>query len=165
MHAHPPRGFSLVGPGRAGSAVAVALAARGWRAVAVAGRAAGAASTIALAARLGADARDVADAGRGADLVVVATPDAAIADAAAASAPGVEPGALVVHLSGACGLEELDKLHVARPDVEVGVLVSGSFEPEGTPQFMFMKQPGGPILRSDRDEEGSDARTTEVRAR
>jgi predicted short-subunit dehydrogenase-like oxidoreductase (DUF2520 family) len=88
----------------------------------VAGRAAGAASTIALAARLGADARDVADAGRGADLVVVATPDAAIADAAAASAPGVEPGALVVHLSGACGLEELDKLHVARPDVEVGAL-------------------------------------------
>ena len=31
-------------------------------------------------------------------------------------------GALVVHLSGACPLEELDKLHAARPDVEVGSL-------------------------------------------
>ena len=62
----------------------------------------------------------MADAGRDADLVIVATPDAAIADTAAALAPSLRAGALVVHLSGACPLEELDKLHAARPDVEVG---------------------------------------------
>jgi predicted short-subunit dehydrogenase-like oxidoreductase (DUF2520 family) len=64
----------------------------------------------------------VPDAGRDADLVLVATPDAAIADAALALAPGLRPGALVVHLSGACTLEELDKLRAERPDVEVGSL-------------------------------------------
>jgi predicted short-subunit dehydrogenase-like oxidoreductase (DUF2520 family) len=90
--------------------------------VAVAGRSVGAPSTRALSERLGAEPRDVAAAGRGADLVIVATPDAVIADAAAALAPGVEPGALVVHLSGACELDELDKLRLERPDLEVGSL-------------------------------------------
>lgn len=122
MHAPAPPGFSLVGPGRAGSAVALALVGRGRRAVAVAGRSVGAPSTRALSERLGAEPRDVAAAGRGADLVIVATPDAVIADAAAALAPGVEPGALVVHLSGACELDELDKLRLERPDLEVGSL-------------------------------------------
>jgi predicted short-subunit dehydrogenase-like oxidoreductase (DUF2520 family) len=64
----------------------------------------------------------VADAGRDADLVIVATPDAVIADTAAALAPSLRAGALVVHLSGACPREELDKLHAALPDVEVGAL-------------------------------------------
>jgi predicted short-subunit dehydrogenase-like oxidoreductase (DUF2520 family) len=54
--------------------------------------------------------------------VLVATPDAAIADTALALAPGLRPGALVVHLSGACPLEELDKLHGERPDVAIGAL-------------------------------------------
>jgi predicted short-subunit dehydrogenase-like oxidoreductase (DUF2520 family) len=102
--------------------LAVALAARGWRPVAVAGRRVDAPSTVAAAARLGAPAVDIADAGRGADLVLVATPDAAIADAALALAGGLQPGALVVHLSGACPLEELEKLHGERPDVEIGAL-------------------------------------------
>ena len=114
--------FALVGPGRAGTTLAVALTARGWTPVAVAGRDRGAPSTLAAAARLGARAVDVADAGREADLVLVATPDAAIADAAAALAPGPRPGALVVHLSGACTLDELDKLRTARPDVLLGSL-------------------------------------------
>ena len=70
----------------------------------------------------GAPAVAVADAGRDADLVIIATPDAAIADAAAALAAGCAPGALVVHLSGACPLEELDKLQGERPDVEIGAL-------------------------------------------
>jgi predicted short-subunit dehydrogenase-like oxidoreductase (DUF2520 family) len=65
---------------------------------------------------------EVADAGRDADLVVVATPDAAIADTALEFAGGLRPGALVVHLSGACPVEELDKLHGERPDVQVGAL-------------------------------------------
>ena len=122
MHAHAQRGFALVGPGRAGSAIATALRGRGWRAVAVAGRSPDAPSTRDLAARLDTEPRDVGDVGRGAELVVIATPDAAIADAAAALAPGLESGALVVHLSGACTLDELDKLRVERPDVVVGSL-------------------------------------------
>jgi predicted short-subunit dehydrogenase-like oxidoreductase (DUF2520 family) len=118
----PPRAFALVGPGRAGTAVACALAARGWRPVAVAGRTPDAPSTRTAAARLAAPAVEVVDAGRGADVVIVATPDAAIADAAAALAPALRPGALVVHLSGASTLHELDGVLLARPDVEVGSL-------------------------------------------
>ena len=106
----PSGALALVGPGRAGTTVAVALAARGWTPVAVAGRSVDAPSTVAAAERLGARVVEVADAGRDADLVVVATPDAAIADTALAFAAGLRPGALVVHLSGACPIEELDKL-------------------------------------------------------
>jgi predicted short-subunit dehydrogenase-like oxidoreductase (DUF2520 family) len=118
----PPRAFALVGPGRAGSAVACALAARGWRPAAVAGRTPDAPSTRAVAARLAAPAVEVADAGREADVVIVATPDAAIAAAAVTLAPALRPGALVVHISGASTLHELDGVLLARPDVEVGSL-------------------------------------------
>jgi predicted short-subunit dehydrogenase-like oxidoreductase (DUF2520 family) len=118
----PAGTLALVGPGRAGTTLAVALAARGWTPVAVAGRRIDSPTSLAAAARLGAPAVDVADAGRDADLVLVATPDAAIADAALALAAGLRPGALVVHLSGACPVEELDKLQGERPDVETGAL-------------------------------------------
>jgi len=114
--------LALVGPGRAGTTLAVALVARGWTPVAVAGRAPDAASTQQVAERLGAPAVAVLDAGRDAELVLVATPDAAIADTALALAPTLRPGALVVHLSGACSLEELAKLRAERPDVAIGAL-------------------------------------------
>ena len=118
------RALALVGPGRAGTTVAVALVARGLDA----GRPSRVARPTRRSTRRGrrtprrACGRRSADAGRDADLVVVATPDAAIADTAAAFAAGLRPGALVVHLSGACPLDELDKLRVERPDVEVGAL-------------------------------------------
>jgi predicted short-subunit dehydrogenase-like oxidoreductase (DUF2520 family) len=99
--------LALVGPGRAGTAVVTALAAAGWRVAAVAGRAPDAPSTEAAAARFGAPALPVADAGRDADLVVIATPDAAIGEVATALAPAVRPDALVVHLSGARGVDAL----------------------------------------------------------
>ncbi len=117
-----PGALALVGPGRAGTTLAVALVARGWTPVAVAGRRPDAPSTRAAAARLGVPAVPVDQAGRDADLVLVATPDAAIADTALELAPGLRPGALVVHLSGACPLEELGKLRVERPDVATGAL-------------------------------------------
>ena len=117
-----PGALALVGPGRAGTTVAAALAARGWSVVAVAGRHPAAPATRRVAELLGAPVAEVADAGRHADLVVVATPDAAIADTAATLASGLRPGSLVIHLSGACPLEELDKLGAARPDVELGSL-------------------------------------------
>jgi len=88
----------------------------------VAGRTPDASSTRAVAARLAAPAVEVADAGREADGVIVATPDAVIASAAAEPSPTLRPGALVVHLSGASTLHELDGVLLARPDVEVGSL-------------------------------------------
>ena len=119
---HTQRAFALVGPGRAGSSLALAMQARGWTLRAVAGRAADAPSVLAASAKLGAPVCDVARVARDADVVLIATPDGAIAAAAAAAAPGLRAGALVLHLSGVCTLDELDKLRVARPDVEVGSL-------------------------------------------
>jgi predicted short-subunit dehydrogenase-like oxidoreductase (DUF2520 family) len=129
----PPRAFALVGPGRAGRAIALALADRGWRPVAVAGRRADAPSTQALAARLDARAVEAGEAGREADVVVIATPDSAIADAAAALAPSLRAGALVIHLSGASTLHELDGVLLARPDVEIGSLHPLQALPAGDP--------------------------------
>lgn len=117
-----PGAFALLGPGRAGTAIALALVSRGWRPVAVAGRTVDAPSTQSVAARLGAPAVEVVDAGRHADLVVIATPDSAIPGAAAAVAPSLRAGALVVHLSGASTLHELDAVALARRDVEIGSL-------------------------------------------
>jgi len=116
------RTFALVGPGRAGTSVALLLVRRGWRATAVAGRAPEAASTRALAARLRAPAVAVAAAGREAELVVLATPDGAIDEAAAAVAGSLEPGALVVHLSGARTLDALEAVARVRPDCATGSL-------------------------------------------
>jgi len=118
----PSGAFALVGPGRAGTAIALALWGRGWRPVAVAGRSLDAPSTRVAAARLAAPAVEVADAGREADVVIVATPDAAIAEVASTLAPAARAGVLVVHLSGASTLHELDGVLLARPDVEVGSL-------------------------------------------
>jgi predicted short-subunit dehydrogenase-like oxidoreductase (DUF2520 family) len=119
---HTQRAFALVGPGRAGTTLALAMAARGWTPVAVAGRAPDSPSVLRAAARLDAPARELALAAADADLVLIATPDAAIADVASAVASSMRPGALVIHCSGVCTLDELHKLRVARPDVELGSL-------------------------------------------
>jgi predicted short-subunit dehydrogenase-like oxidoreductase (DUF2520 family) len=115
-------GFALVGPGRAGLAVADALIAAGHDCVAVAGRAPDSRSTRRGADRYRAPATTVADAGRQAHLVVIATPDAAIDPTAATLAAALQPGALVVHLSGARGVDALDPIAATRPDVSVGAL-------------------------------------------
>jgi predicted short-subunit dehydrogenase-like oxidoreductase (DUF2520 family) len=117
-----PRTFALVGPGRAGTILALALVDSGARCVGVAGRSTDATSTRRVAARLGAPSLRLEDAGRDADLVVVATPDAVIATVAAAVAPALEKGALVIHLSGSSTLHELDGVVLARGDVAVGSL-------------------------------------------
>jgi predicted short-subunit dehydrogenase-like oxidoreductase (DUF2520 family) len=116
------RTFALVGPGRAGTAVGLALTRVGWTCRAVAGRRVDAPSTVAAASKLAAPAVERHDAGKLADLVVVATPDREISSAASDVAGGLEPGALVVHLSGALALDALDGLRAARPDVEIGAL-------------------------------------------
>ncbi|HVM40984.1 MAG TPA: NAD(P)-binding domain-containing protein, partial [Acidimicrobiia bacterium] len=121
--------FALVGPGRAGTAITEALVQAGWRLSAVAGRSADAPSARALADRHHAAARPVAAVAAGADVVVVATPDAALAAAAAALAPSLAPGTLVVHLAGSLGLEVFDDLLAARRDTAVG---AGSHGSDGT---------------------------------
>jgi predicted short-subunit dehydrogenase-like oxidoreductase (DUF2520 family) len=119
---HTDRALALVGPGRAGTAMALRLSRRGWAVRAVAGREPVAPSTRRAAAHRGASCVDVCEAGRDAELVVIATPDAAIAPAANAVAPSLRTGALAVHLSGAAGPEAFDGLRAGRPDVRTGVL-------------------------------------------
>jgi pantoate--beta-alanine ligase len=114
--------LALVGPGRAGTTISLALCAQGYEAVGVAGRALDAASTQAAAACLDAEARFVAQVGVGATLVVIATPDAAIEGVAAAMAPSLEPDTLVLHLAGSRGLDVFAELRRRRPDVRVGAL-------------------------------------------
>jgi predicted short-subunit dehydrogenase-like oxidoreductase (DUF2520 family) len=114
--------FALIGPGRAGATVALALVGRGYTAVAVAGRSPDAPSTTATAACLATQPSLVSHAGRGAAIVIIATPDAAIEGAALAVAPSLEHGALVLHLAGSLGVGVFDDLKARRPDVRVGAL-------------------------------------------
>jgi predicted short-subunit dehydrogenase-like oxidoreductase (DUF2520 family) len=78
----------IIGSGRAGSALGRALGGIGW--------------DVAPLLRRGDDLRPAA---AGVDLVVLAVPDAAIADVAAAVEP--VPGAVVAHLAGSLGLDVL----------------------------------------------------------
>jgi predicted short-subunit dehydrogenase-like oxidoreductase (DUF2520 family) len=104
--------FRIVGPGRAGSALSLALARRGW---------------VPLDPRRRGD--DLWDAGRGADVVVIATPDAVIAQVAQAVV--AQPDTTVLHLSGALGPRALlphqraAAVHplVSIPDAETGARV------------------------------------------
>ena len=101
--------FRIVGPGRAGTSLQRALEKAGWRALPALGR-----------------SDDLHGAAEGADVVVIATPDAAIAGVAAAIAP--RPETIVMHLAGSLGLDVLApharraSLHpiVALPDADTG---------------------------------------------
>ena len=126
MHSPSQRAFALVGPGRAGTTIALALVARGLPLCRGRGPVPDAPSTVAVAAQLGAPAVAVADAGWGGDvpaeLVIVATPDAEIAATAASLAASLAPGTLVLHLSGACSSPSSTSSPPRRPDVLVGSL-------------------------------------------
>ncbi len=78
----------IIGPGRAGRSLAAALSARGWEFAGFCGR-----------------FDDLSGAAQGVDVLVIATPDDAIADVAASVVPAV--GTTVVHLSGSLGLDAL----------------------------------------------------------
>ncbi|MXW89089.1 MAG: DUF2520 domain-containing protein [Acidimicrobiaceae bacterium] len=111
----------IIGGGRAGGAMAVALAEVGWQVRPILGRAAPPGEVAAAAA-------DV-------DLVLIATPDAVVADMAAAVEPSAT--AAVAHLAGALGLDAVAPhsraaaLHplVALPDATVGArrLLAGAW--------------------------------------
>jgi predicted short-subunit dehydrogenase-like oxidoreductase (DUF2520 family) len=84
------RSFRIIGPGRAGTALARALPATGrWRLDGVLAR-----------------DDDHAAAARGVDLLVLAVPDGAVAEVAAAVEP--VPDTVVAHMAGALGLHHLD---------------------------------------------------------
>lgn len=99
----------VIGPGRAGRSLASALARAGWQVVGLLGR-----------------DNDVAAAGAGADLVLICTPDAVVAEVAARIEPRPEP--VIAHVAGSLGLEVLGThprvaaVHplVALPDPERG---------------------------------------------
>jgi predicted short-subunit dehydrogenase-like oxidoreductase (DUF2520 family) len=90
---------AIAGAGKVGTALAVALRRAGHRIVAIASRTPAAAR--ALARRTGARATALADVARAADLVLITTPDRAVAAACRALLPGLRRRALVVHCSGA----------------------------------------------------------------
>ena len=114
----------MIGPGRAGRSLQLALERAGWRALPTLGR-----------------ADDLSAAGAGADVVVIATPDAAIASVARAIRP--RPSLVVVHLAGSLGLDVLAphanraSVHpiVALPDPDLGAerLVGAWFAVAGHP--------------------------------
>lgn len=78
----------IIGPGRAGTSLHRALARAAWPVEPLLGR-----------------ADDVREAADGVDLVVIATPDAAVAEVAGAVEP--RAGVVVAHLSGSLGLAPL----------------------------------------------------------
>lgn len=118
----PAYRVGLVGPGRAGVALARALVDAGHVVVAIGGREPEAPSVRAAAERFAARPAPLAEVGRDADLVVLTPPDAAIERCAGAIAPGLEPHALVLHCSGSRGLDALGPLAATRSDVRLGGL-------------------------------------------
>jgi predicted short-subunit dehydrogenase-like oxidoreductase (DUF2520 family) len=114
----------IVGPGRAGRSLAGALATHGAEVAAPLGR-----------------ADDLTDAADGVDLLVVATPDAAIADVARQVRPVAST--VMAHLAGSLGLDVLEPhprragLHpmVSMPNPEIGAerLVGSWFGVAGDP--------------------------------
>lgn len=99
----------IIGPGRAGSSLATALSRAGWEVLPIVGR-----------------DGDISGAATGVDLVLIATPDHAIAEVSSAIDPSDR--VVVAHVSGSAGLHPLARhrrravLHplVALPDAERG---------------------------------------------
>ena len=122
------RSVRIIGGGRAGGAMAAALTEVGWHPRPILGRSATPA--------------EVATAAAGVDLVLIATPDSAVAEVSAAIEPAAT--AAVAHLAGSLGLGAVDThprpaaLHplVALPDAAVGarrLLAGGWFAVAGDP--------------------------------
>lgn len=119
---HRPRSIALIGPGRAGTSVARALAASGWIVTAVAGSTLTSASAKQFAAEMRAvHAETPAEAARLADVVMIAVPDESIEGVASLLAVEVGTGPMRAasfgHLSGASGSSKLSELSAAGKSV------------------------------------------------
>ncbi len=129
----------VVGPGRAGTALGLALERVGWSVLPPLGR-----------------GEDLSTAADGVDLLILATPDSVVAEVAAAVSPN--PGAVVAHLAGSLGIDVLGShprrgaLHplVSLPDAEKGAdrLCSRAwFAVAGDPLVMRLVQDlGGRVI-------------------
>ena len=120
--AEQQRTVALIGPGRAGTTIALGLLEQGWSVVGVGGRAPDAPSTTSAAACLASRPALVSEAARGAALVLVATPDRALEQVLLTAEPAIEPGALVVHLAGSRGLDVFAALLERRSGIRVGAM-------------------------------------------
>lgn len=107
----PPFTYALVGAGRVGTAVAELLRRAGHEPLAVASRSAG--SRARAAGILGVDAVETG-ALPPADVMLIGTVDGAIEETAAAIAPRLAEGCVVIHFAGSLGIEPL------RPVLDVG---------------------------------------------
>ena len=85
----------MIGPGRAGTTIALGLLEQGWTVVGVGGRAPDAPSTTSAAAILSSRSALVSEVARGAGLVVIATPDRAIGQVLLTAEPAIEPLSLI----------------------------------------------------------------------
>jgi predicted short-subunit dehydrogenase-like oxidoreductase (DUF2520 family) len=105
---------AVIGPGRVGTALGMGLAAAGYQVVAVAGRGA---EDIADFVRRVPSAQEMSavEAARGAELVVVAVPDDALAEVVieVARDDGVAEGSRWIHVSGGHGTDVLRPAHLA----------------------------------------------------
>lgn len=127
------RRLRVIGPGRAGRSLAIALRRTGWDVVGILGR-----------------ADDVSAALDDTDVLVLAVPDGSIAEVAATVMPDLGPdAAVVVHLAGSLGLdvlaphERVAALHplVSMPSPELGAerLAAGAwFAVAGDPVAQHM---------------------------
>lgn len=109
------RRVAIIGPGRVGGALARGLAHIGDEVVAVAGREGSASLTAFLQAVPGATHRPLEGVADDVDLVLVTTPDGAIAETArqVAAADGVGEGQRWVHTSGGLGIDVLSAVAAA----------------------------------------------------
>lgn len=108
------RRTAVLGPGRVGTALAMALTKAGYEVVAVAGR--GQAALDGFTRRIpSAAVLPAAEAARTAELVIVAVPDDAVAAVVAevAREDGVAEGSRWIHVSGGFGTDVLRPVHLA----------------------------------------------------
>lgn len=109
------RRVAVIGPGRVGTLLTVSLARAGWRPVAVAGGGTEARERVAALVAGCRPYASAADAVRGADLVVLATPDDALEQVVTdlARHDAVHEGQRVVHVAGSVGLAPLRRARLA----------------------------------------------------
>jgi predicted short-subunit dehydrogenase-like oxidoreductase (DUF2520 family) len=100
--------IAIVGAGTVGTAVAVRWARAGHAIVGATGRETTAARVAAWLP--GVSVSGIAEAVAAADVVAIAVPDGSIGALAAEVAPTLRPGAAVLHLSGALGLDVLETI-------------------------------------------------------
>lgn len=98
---------AIIGAGRVGSSVGYLLAKAGYPVVSIAARTAASAEKAAAFIGEGKPMADAASAASGAKLVFITTPDRTIREVCEVIRRAIEPGAIIIHMSGAHSLDLL----------------------------------------------------------